>query len=478
MKGLITYEKCYEAAKKFETIKDFREAYKSTLYSAACKNGWLKNFTWLKRKKTKAYTYEEYISIAKQFKYSSDFRAAHSSLWAVGHNKGWHKDCTWFEKKPKEYVYTHDLYIETAKKYNNSSDFKKRNPALYNAGTRNGWIKEITWFERRKKYTKEQIIEIASKYKTTADFWKNEPKYCDYAKRQGWFEDLPLEKVRKDTGFWQKYENNYNEAIKYTTLKDFQDNAGAAYSVARENGWIDSYTWLKRTSKPNGYWNTYENNREEAMKYKTRTDFARTNQAAYEWARKNDWLDTYEWLKIIPINEYKFNLLEEFVDEFHLRDFLMTNDENIIYIILRNIEKIEPKYNPIIRDIDKALHTDSNDPIKDLEDKYRKTEENDSKEGYVDTTTSNEETTTSVVTTVDLDDEDAVDTFINSTTSTFDKNDDKKEPTIEDLTRARESEIKIINEIEHMITPEDLKSIMSKFLNDKRREWIKIRDRK
>lgn len=176
--------------------------------------------------------------------------------------------------------------------------------------------------------------------------------------------------------------------------------------------------------------------------------------------------------------EYKFNLLEEFIDEFRLRDFLMTNDENMIYIILRNIEKIEPKFSPIAMDIDRALRADSNDPVKDLEDKYRKPEEETANTNETTTVeTAAVQPTATSIQSVDLDDDDAVEAFVNNTTE-GEKKDEKKEPTIEDLTKARETEIKIINEIEHMLTPEDRQFIKDKFLNDRRREWMKNRDRK
>ena len=165
---------------------------------------------------------------------------------------------------------------------------------------------------------------------------------------------------------------------------------------------------------------------------------------------------------------YKFNLLEEFVDEFHLRDFLMTNDENLIYIILRNIEKIDPKFNPIVNDIDRVLRSDSTNPIEDLKDKYRTIDE----DVTVDTVV--REINTTSIDDIDLDDDDAVEAFINNTTTTV----EKTEPTIERLTRARENEINLINTIEHMLTPEDRQFIKDKFLNDKRRNWMMERDKK
>ena len=166
--------------------------------------------------------------------------------------------------------------------------------------------------------------------------------------------------------------------------------------------------------------------------------------------------------------EYKFNLLEEFIDEYHLRDFLMTNDENLIYVILRNIEKIDPKFNPIVNDIDRVLHSDSINPIEDLEDKYRTIDESVT----VDTVVEDNNTTN--INDIDLDDDDAIEAFISNTITTV----EKTEPTIDELTRARENEINLINSIEHMLTPEDRQYIKDKFLNDKRRNWMLERDKK
>ena len=165
--------------------------------------------------------------------------------------------------------------------------------------------------------------------------------------------------------------------------------------------------------------------------------------------------------------KHKFNLINDFIDEFRLRDFLMSNDENIIYIILRNIEKIEPKFNPIVKDIERVLWSDSIDPISDLQDKYRIPDETVEIEPTI------ENHTITNVNDIDLDDDDAVEAFISSTTTMV----EKTEPTIEDLTRARENEIKLINTIEHMLTPEERQFIKDKFLNDKRRNWMLERDK-
>ena len=168
--------------------------------------------------------------------------------------------------------------------------------------------------------------------------------------------------------------------------------------------------------------------------------------------------------------QYKFNLLEEFESEYDFRAFLANNDINILYVILRNIE---PKYEPLKRDIEKALaHSTEVDPIKALRDKYTSDSEDelDEDEEEVD---SNETEDFDVATapSIDLDDDDAIDTMVAT-----EETKEADAPTIEDVVKNTQREIKVINKIEHMLTPEDREYIMNKFLNDKRRIWIAARE--
>ena len=47
--------------------------------------------------------------------------------------------------------------------------------------------------------------------------------------------------------------------------------------------------------KPRGYWNK-ETCRKEAEKFKNRNEFKHGNETAYNTARRNGWLDEYDWL--------------------------------------------------------------------------------------------------------------------------------------------------------------------------------------
>ena len=158
---------------------------------------------------------------------------------------------------------------------------------------------------------------------------------------------------------------------------------------------------------------------------------------------------------------YKFNLLQEFKDEYAFRAFLENNDSFILYNILMNIE---PKYEPIKKDIEKVLlNSSESDPIQALEDKYKSDEEDE-----VET----EVKTESMFSDIDWDDDDAVNNAIESVSKEEDK-----EISIEDIIKNREQEIEVINRIEHMLTPEVREYIIEKFNNDRWRMLMAEKDK-
>jgi len=156
--------------------------------------------------------------------------------------------------------------------------------------------------------------------------------------------------------------------------------------------------------------------------------------------------------------QYKFNLLKEFESEYSFRAFLANSDINILQVILRNIES---KYDPIKRDVEMALSNASNEnPINALEKKYS----DDNDESWA-------EQSTDSINDVDLDDDEAVSTVIKENAGSSGVSRD-----LDGMMRNFEEEVSAINRIEHMLTPEDRKYIMEKFLNDKRRAWMLERD--
>lgn len=159
--------------------------------------------------------------------------------------------------------------------------------------------------------------------------------------------------------------------------------------------------------------------------------------------------------------EYKFNLLQEFADEFKFRAFLANNDINILQLILGSLCELEPKYSPIKRDIEIALlNASSTNPVLALEQKHNKETENE--EEFVQPTT------------IDLDNDEEVYATLTATTEENGKK--QHELSIEDIISNDEQEIQVINRIEHLLTPDIRKKIMYKYLNDRRRAWMLSRE--
>ncbi len=107
---------------------------------------------------------------------------------------------------------------------------------------------------------------------------------------------------RNPKGYWDNYNHCYTEAQKYKTRNEFKHSNNSAYNGARRNNWIDDYDWfddgIKLRSLNQIKWN-YEACYEEAKKYKTRKKFQKGSSGAYNAALKNKWLDNYTWFEQI-----------------------------------------------------------------------------------------------------------------------------------------------------------------------------------
>jgi len=131
--------------------------------------------------------------------------------------------------------------------------------------------------------------------------------------------------VTKPSGYWT-YERVKEEAKKYKTRNEFQNNCGSAHFVARKNNWLDDVTkHMERKRKPKGYW-TYDSIKQEAKKYDTRNKFQIGSNGAYKFAYKNNFLDDitkhmdqknrkpkgYWTFELVKKNAEKYNTIGEF----------------------------------------------------------------------------------------------------------------------------------------------------------------------
>lgn len=179
-------------------------------------------------------------------------------------------------RKAKVYWGFENCYRE-AEKYGSRSEFKQSNDSAYRSAIKNGWIDKFTWFSKpNKKWTRQTCEEESKKYSTRGEF-----------------------------------------AIK----------CSGAYHVASKNKWIDDYTWLidgrSLRLEKYGKW-TRSACYDEAKKYKTRTEFAKQNNSAYNKARQYKWINDYYWLK-----DERLDLIDGKVDLVYSYEF---TQENAVYV--------------------------------------------------------------------------------------------------------------------------------------------------
>jgi len=141
-------------------------------------------------------------------------------------------------------------------------------------------------------WTKEKCHEEALKFKYKIDFRNKSNSAYVIAYSNKWLDEICSQMIpnRKPKGFWTK-ENCANEALKHKKIGDLKRNEAQAYRIIVKNNWYEelcSHMDLKRN--PVGYWN-YETCEKAALKYKTKTDFVKNDQVAYETAIKNKWID-------------------------------------------------------------------------------------------------------------------------------------------------------------------------------------------
>ena len=204
------------------------------------------------------------------------------SLGGISHGKWNRKSC-----------------YEEAKKYKSATEFEKNNGSAYEAARRNEWLKDYDWFDVlwEAKWSKEACYEEAKKYQTRGDFEKGSHGAYRKALEKGWINKYEwlTSRQTKPSGYWDNYENCFNEAKKYTTRRTFQKGCMGAYLKALKNGWLDDYTWFVEKYRTN-YWN-YDTCLEEAKKYTSKKEFKKYANGAYQFAYNKGWLDDYTWFK-------------------------------------------------------------------------------------------------------------------------------------------------------------------------------------
>lgn len=194
-----TYQRCKTEALKYEYLKDFREN-SGVAHDAALVNGWLKDYTWLKRLEHPKgfWTKEECHKAAKQCESTQEFFYKFSRAYQLSKENGWFDEYTWLKvnpPKPRGYWNKQNCYNE-ALKYEYMKIFKKISNGAYTAALKNGWLNDYTWLkiedekDKRGYYSnKEKCLEEAKKYKSKREFKKNNIRAYNCALKHKWLNE-------------------------------------------------------------------------------------------------------------------------------------------------------------------------------------------------------------------------------------------------------------------------------------------------
>lgn len=149
----LSKEFCESVARKYKTLRAFCRGDWSVA-SKAMSEGWLDEYTWIKRQRVKRGTYskEECRRLAKTCKTLVEFRTKYLCAEVMARRNGWLKEFTWLERRHASPVrWTTEALIKESKKYKTLTDFYKGNRNAYCVAYRHGLLDQFTWLERKGK---------------------------------------------------------------------------------------------------------------------------------------------------------------------------------------------------------------------------------------------------------------------------------------------------------------------------------------
>lgn len=298
------YQNCYEEALKYKSRGEFGNG-NETAYKKSLKNKWIDNFYWLEDKRFDLINDKIDCVYAYEFQEQKSVYIGRTLMRLKKRRDLDHmfleKDTVHIYAKENDLQIPEPKYIEENLTIKQGRDrecfwideYKRLGWNVLNK-TKGGSIGRIG--HRFSKYTYETCYELAKNCHSKKEFEKYNASAYNIAYKNKWLDDyIWFISYSKPRGYWN-YEHCYEEAKKYSTLTEFKKNNNAAYQQARKNNWIQDYIWIKRKYAPKGFWCNYENCYNEAKKYKRISEFINNSNAAYLHAKENGWIKDYTWL--------------------------------------------------------------------------------------------------------------------------------------------------------------------------------------
>ena len=142
-----------------------------------------------------------------------------------------------------------------------------------------------------RKWSEEDLANEALKYQTPKDFSKNSKSAYSLALKKGkdFYDKITSHFDRSSYNFWDE-KSVEDEALKYNTIRDFREKSNNAYARASSMGKdffekITSHMFRERKKQDRKFY-TDDELKQEALKFKTKKEFANNNNAAYQQSMK------------------------------------------------------------------------------------------------------------------------------------------------------------------------------------------------
>ena len=192
-----------------------------------------------------------------------------------------------------------ELQVE-ALKYKTRSEFKANSNSSYKSACKQGILDKICDHmpkDYNKPYTIKELITEALKFKTRGDFFNNNQSAYQAARRKGvvFFDKICSHMSESLTKSWT-FEELWEEALKFKTRVEFARKSKSSYNIACRMKILDTIcSHMPKHVDQSGensavYKWTFKMIHVEALKFETRGEF-RNNSAAYNIAAKRNILD-------------------------------------------------------------------------------------------------------------------------------------------------------------------------------------------
>ena len=290
-------EHVIEESKKYNCRSDFNK-FSRKAYEEARKNKWLDEMTWLNSKNVyvdKVDTVYKYNFKEKNAVYIG--RTVHIDLRDYQHRTVLNDSVYKFAKEnnleiPKMEIIESQLTVpEGVNREIYWEQYYRDNGYTIINQKACGSIGSMA----KGKWSKNKCFEESKKYTTRNEFFKYSNPAYQKSLKEGWINEMTwLSNAHSyPRGFWAKKENVLEEARKYNSKKEFEENNISAFLAAHRYGFIKEMTWLvKQEQHPKNYWDN-DRIKKEASKYKSKTEFANKNRAAYNAAKRLNIIDNF-----------------------------------------------------------------------------------------------------------------------------------------------------------------------------------------